>query len=202
MAYKQHFIEWFSGKQLPSYWDGSTGYSGGATGAMLDEVDGGFKMSTVSAQWARQTWWFGGKNQYSAGGSELISVFKFDNNENVYLVGFSDETDLAGSATAHIATAECRKSANSAGQTYFTLYTNDGSNNSRLPSTVTLDTNWHTFKVTNTSGANTLLSIDGVLEVTKSTNKPTDPMCPAFIVDAQTAHVATAQIRYLEAYNT
>ena len=39
MAYKQHFIEWFSGKSLPSYW-GSTG-----TVAMSDEVDGGLKLS-------------------------------------------------------------------------------------------------------------------------------------------------------------
>ena len=57
MAYKQHFIEWFSGKQLPSYWT-KVDISGTNTFAMVDSVDGGFQITSGSGAYNRASIWF------------------------------------------------------------------------------------------------------------------------------------------------
>ena len=44
---KQHFIEWFSGKQLPSYWNVTAGGNGSTS--MADEINGGLKLTTSSS---------------------------------------------------------------------------------------------------------------------------------------------------------
>ncbi len=84
MAYKQHFIEWFSGKQLPSYWNVNTN----STVAMADEVDGGIKPETISDAASA------GANVFAAATSifakddygEAIGTLRQKAQENSYLV--------------------------------------------------------------------------------------------------------------------
>ena len=73
MAYKQHFIEWFSGKQLPSYWNVNTN----STVAMADEVDGGIKLtkSTANGSWATLSF-SNYKRPFSNTGCVMHQVFK------------------------------------------------------------------------------------------------------------------------------
>ena len=83
MAYKQHFIEWFSGKQLPSYWT-STQFYGNGSDAMSDEIDGGYKITggTVGGSQS-QIIGFNDKCQFSHTGSEVNTVIKMSHIDNV-----------------------------------------------------------------------------------------------------------------------
>ena len=78
---KQRFVEYFSGKQLPSYWTVTT--TGTSTGVMSDEVDGGFKLNAWGGainQYVSLT--FSNKRQYAHLGSKFIAVVKVNISTN------------------------------------------------------------------------------------------------------------------------
>ena len=75
----QHFVEWFSGKQLPSYWDYTDRNSSNHTGSgMSDSIDGGHILQgNSSGGSAQQTILsFMDKKQFSNTGSVCIAVAK------------------------------------------------------------------------------------------------------------------------------
>ena len=78
--------------------------------------------------------------------------------------------------------------------------TSDGSSHSRTPlaSATAMGSGFRVGKV-ECGSANIKLSVDGVLEVTKTTNSPSAKLQPKFSVYGNTK---TASVRYMEAYNT
>ncbi len=85
--------------------------------------------------------------------------------------------------------------------TNFELATSDGTL-SFTATDVTLDSNFHSIKLEGTS-ANVQLTLDGVLKVTKTTNRPTSNVQPQmYVLDLATSSAKTGQCRYLEVFNT
>ena len=197
MAYKQHFIEWFSGKQLPSYWTQNLSI-GAPTYAMADEVDGGFKITSNATANSRGTIIFNNKRQYSQTGSICIAVGK----RTAGTTNHYQHIGFASSGNPGYNYAMYRDTSNT---TYKDLLTNQGSGGATATNTdIVTDTSWHNVKVEMTSTPSAILSIDGVLKVTKTTTLPVIPMQPCFeagsFITASAGKVS--QIRYMECYNT
>ena len=195
MAYKQHFIEWFSGKQLPSYWtryDDTTYASGTGTDGMVDEVDEGAFVKTGNTQYNISNLAFNGKRQYNPTGSRITGVVR-------------------------------RVTANSS--TNFGLYNllNDGSNQSvnidndtrntymravsgrTTPTATSITVPVNTvFKLLDIvlGASNIKFSVNGILEITQTVTRPTEKLQPRFSALALTGANAETRCRYLEAYNT
>ena len=75
MAYKQHFVEWFSGKggtNKPNFaWDRTVN---GATATMVDDIDGGFGFNITASGQNIPTLAFG--NDQDVSGSRGLTVKK------------------------------------------------------------------------------------------------------------------------------
>ena len=72
MAYKQHFVEWFSGKQLPSYW-----YMSGDNGSAMDTKaasTGGYELKTFTSANANCNISFNGKRPFDLASSTFHAV--------------------------------------------------------------------------------------------------------------------------------
>ena len=195
MAYKQHFVEWFSGKQLPSYW---TLYSpvGSATYGMNNEVDGGMYLSATTSANSAHNIHFNDKRQYSPTGSVVNTVMRINQTDtgNYYAwIGLGYTSNVNSAVVGR-----------STGSTHFGLRTYDSTGYGGWAySDISLNTAWHHNKIENRT-ADTLLSIDGVLKVTKTTNKSTANMQPEIFAQAIYSPVSSTKIdcRYYEAYNT
>ena len=195
MAYKQHFIEWFSGKQLPSYWtryDDTTYASGTGTDGMVDEVDEGVFVKSGNTQYNASVLAFNNIRQYNPTGSRITGVVR-------------------------------RVTANSS--TNFGLYNllNDGSNQSvnidndtrntymravsgrATPTATSMTVPVNTvFKLLDIvlGESNIKFSVNGILEITQTVNRPTQKLQPRIYTLALTNANAETRLRYLEAYNT
>ena len=198
MAYKQHFIEWFSGKQLPSYWT-QRNIIGTGTFAMVDEVDGGFKISHDSAVNDSSQIDFGNIRQYAEDGSVYIGVVKKSStggSDVAVYHGFTGNITGTGMQSAMVEDSSYGDAV---------LRTGGVSASSTQPQTsptINTGTAWHTHQIT-CGSANVKLNIDGVLKVTKTSDPPTIPMQP-FAKSYNTASTGadSIQVRYMECYNT
>jgi len=193
---KQHFVEWFSGDALDSIWTQTT--IGAGTFAMVDAVDEGFSLLTSGSTSDELIIDFATKNQYSETASVIIAVRKVVTitGNNVSYVGLIDTNANGFVAGQDFVTAEKHS-----GVTNFSLQTGDGTSISRTSSSIVGDTNFHSFKI-ECGSSNIKLTLDGVLEVTKTSNRPTTNMQPAFEQLANDAAAYESRIRYLECYNT
>ena len=196
MAYKQHFIEWFSGKSLPSYWS-QENTAGTGTFAMVDAVDEGFSITTTSGTSNRNAITFNQVDQFAHDGSVFIAVARRVTSANAGLnLGFSQDDDFtiaSGQSWAVI-------NEDTATGTHKALQTRDGSSHSQTLSSVPIDTSWTNYKLTLSSDAK--LYIDGSLEITKTTNLPTVKLQPAVRSISRAANISEIRIRYCEVYNT
>tara|TARA_R110002051_G_scaffold323769_2_gene418461 strand:+ start:941 stop:1612 length:672 start_codon:yes stop_codon:yes gene_type:complete len=193
---KQHFVEWFSGSSLPSYWT-TTLVSG--TVSMSDSVDGGIKLSTSGVN-QKATIHFNDKKQYAHDGSVLLSVFKFDSTQasTIQSIGFTDNNKSDGARTS---------GANSAGFSDVvnqgTIYVDHGDGSGAVINTnsgVTADTNWHVGKIT-LDGSSLITQIDGVaIGSTITTDIPTARLQPIAHIDSGVTK--NLHINYMECYNT
>ena len=187
MAYKQHFIEWFSGKSLPSYW---TGAGTGST-SMSDSVDGGLQVTTGTGAYNEYAIDFNTIRQYAHDGSVLIAVAKLSSTASaIYDVALWGTT--GGFARVFY---------DSTTDTYFELSTYDGTTSTSTASSIAIDTAWHVHKI-ETGASDIKLTIDGVLQVTKTTNRPTTKMEPFVRATTRTTAAKTISVRYMECYNT
>ena len=195
MAYKQHFIEWFSGKQLSSIWTVVNG-----TAVMKDEVDGGIILSTLVQSNANTRVAFNDKKQFAHNGSVAIMVFKATDalSTSYTYMGLTDNTNVGATANdnASIAIHPAVFTNNK-----YVLRTGDGSNSTGTDTSLAIDTNWHGHKIVLSSSKATNY-IDGVLSVTKASNLPTEAMQPIAYCGTGNAQVHQAQIKYMECYNT
>lgn len=182
----QRVVETFEGALVNERWNDI----GSGSSAMADAVDGGLIITADSSQAAGIN--FNNKRQYDFEDSVIISTWKRGESSTaqfarVGLINSSVSTNLA----------LCQDDVG--GGNFKLLKTGDNSSSSSTNSTISSDTNFHVVKI-ETGSANTLLTIDGVLEVTKSTNRPTLKMQP-FVEGGATGTTSTCSIRYLEMYN-
>jgi hypothetical protein len=197
MAYKQHFIEWFSGKQLPSYWT-TRNKIGTGTFAMADEVDGGYKITVQATASGQSSADFNNKRQYSPTSSVFIYVAKDYKvgSAGGFEVGFHNNTTGFGSLNSCGIGGDL-------GTPALMARSADASTFSQTAMSSTYDTSWHTFK-TVLGSSDLKYYVDEVLDVTKTTNRPTAKMQPTFGVGTGSSSINPQAIgvRYMECYNT
>ena len=193
---KQRFVETFSGDALDTdRWDVTTTGNGAAT--MSNEVDGGLKITSDSGATGGIMINFNNIRQYSQTGSVCIFVGKRTSASDAQMVGgFTSNTAL---------NADVIEMKDYTGNTYKQLsYAKNGVWGTNVDTTVAIDTAWHSHKIELTPSSGTL-SIDGLTEVTNSTSYLPDSTVQSFFYSGETAGAASAksaQIKYMEAYNT
>jgi len=195
MAYKQHFIEWFSGKQIPSYWT-LTQIVATCTATISDEVDGGMLFQTDSGSGSPSaSLTFNNKRQYVANGFKFISVCKKGSDNNVGIKGgMGSSTSVNPDHHAFMVEGTLAS--------YKTLATKDGSTGTETASSIALSQDAFAYDIEGTT-SNVTLGINGSIAVTKTTNRPSDPLQPyLYIQSRSTAAVKNYNVRYLECYNT
>ena len=194
MAYKQHFVEWFSGKggtNKPNFaWDRTVN---GATATMVDDIDGGFGFN-ITASGQNIANHFNNKTQYSGTSSTFISVLQapsssatltqwglVEDKANIGLLNGKSGYIFGISVNAHY------------------CYTANGTRGNTNMST-TVDGNAHSYKAVR-AGSNCKFYYDGVLNVTRTDYLPTVALQPAIRCE-WSGSAETIKIRYMEAYNT
>ena len=192
---KQHFWEYFSGATLNSRWTTSNITHTG-TYAMVDEADEGFSISS-STSGARSAIGFNNMRQFSPTAS--VAIFDLrrmtDASHDSY-AGFKfDATNSTFYDTAVVSQASYA--------TNIGLYTgaSTGTPSNQTDSNVARDTAWHNYKIENGS-ANIKLSIDGVVKITKTSERPIKKMQPFVLNSTNTSASKETRIKYFEAYNT
>lgn len=190
---KQRIVETFSGDALDTdRWELRS--ISGVTGAMADSVDGGYILTAGSGGNDRGEISFNDIGQFNLAGSVMIAVSKISSISNVNSWVGLLKARAQNASYGYIGNISTLSS------TKLSLTTHDGSTSSTSFSTNNMDTDWHTRKlIFSTSGVQGY--IDGVLEVDKSTNKPTGNAQPEVWVNGAGAP-STHSVSYMEVYNT
>jgi hypothetical protein len=191
---KQKFWDWFDGDDLKSIWTKTDLYGGTGIFAMSDNTDEGFSVKTDTGSGDQSELDFNNIRHYSHTASVCISVVRRVSATAV-ITGFvgqivGDDLEVASYNDSTV------------GSSFKRLYTADASTGSDADSSVAPDTAWTTAKIVMGS-SDIRLWINGVLEVTKTTNRPTVKQQPYFSVFTQSGGgTIEGRIRYYEAYNT
>ncbi len=190
---KQRVVERFSGDTIDERWD-LHNLSGTGSGAMVDAINEGFQVLSDTVSGRATAFGFNNIRQYDPVNCIVIFVARRVSTINsVADIGFTnDEPD--GSSTHK---AEVRLDQNNS---VYALLTGDGTQTSQN-GTVSTDTVFHSFKL-ELGSADIKMTIDGILDVTKTTNRPTLKLQPWFRASNRVTGAAELHIRYLEAYNT
>ena len=190
---KQHFWEYFSGATLNSRWrqENITGNTGTAT--MNDAVGGGLKVYAGNSGADMSAIDFNDKRQFSPTASTCIVIGKTTASKQGGWGMLSDvSTGLHGIKTV----------INSVNTDPVRLYTADGNTESGETATSflcsTAQASFNTYKMWIES-SNAYLSINGVLEATKSSNMPALKMQPFAYARLSLAYT---YVKYMECYNT
>lgn len=190
---KQRVVDNFDAESLNERWS-QTNFAGGGTVSMEDAINEGLKIVTNTTSLdAAQIDFASNARHYSHTASVVIGVMRL-------VVTNLQQTVVAfrGTTTGNdFAFAGCNTTDSTS---LFVLRTADASTVTFTASSISLDTIFHTHKIELTS-SNMLHTIDGVLETTKSTNRPTIKQQPVFLVQTRTSAARDGRIRYLEAYN-
>jgi len=209
---KQRFVDNFSGDALDTdRWStNDTGSGSTATYTMADEVDGGLKITSTLNGASTLDWSptdSTKKRPFNNTGSVMIVTSKLvqANYAIMYCNLRSNHYTEAGSWIGYIVQGvtngnsgdnKIRLNSNISGMT---------SVDTSLSSSVLYD--WHTYKLTVSSGTTTL-SVDGILSGTgfaTGSGNPTTRLHPALVSSASegaTSSGATTYFRYVECYNT
>lgn len=187
---KQQFVEWFAGGDIRSIWT-KTNVGGTNAFAMSDLIDEGYVVEA-------------GSTAGNAGVIHPSTINHFSQTACIFIVvarrvGLSNTQPILCDTTsfAHFAEATDNSSAS-----FKTLETKDGTTASGTNTDVAIDENWHMYKI-ECGSSNIKLYVDGVLKVTKTTNRPGAALMPAFLVASNSSGTGRqGRIRYLEAYNT
>jgi len=186
---KQRFWDWFDGDSLRNWWQ----ENGTGSSAMVDAVDEGFRLTSGTASGNNRFINFNTIRHYSETGSISIAITrKLTTANSVEHVGFLDTVSFL-----HFAYVIN----DSLGETNYTISTKDGTTQTNTEGTIAHDLIFHLKQIENTSTSN-IMSIDGVLDVTKITNRPAARLQPVFRTLTRTTAAREARIRYFEAFNT
>ena len=186
-------------------WTERNGLSGDGTvstsyAVMADEVNGGVKISSNTGTWGKTTLSFNGKRQFDATASVMIFNGRRTGHSVGYnITGLSDHVLIWDNAPQEVGIKNYSEDSS------YKLITSDGTQQSETDfnPTVAIDTNFHNFQIVNTSTSNSGY-IDGVLGLSKTTNRPTGKVQPQMLAMTKYAEQASAinQIYYIEVYNT
>lgn len=188
---KQRRVEWFDGNTLNTIIWNFTDIVGTGSSAMGDGVDLGLVITTGATDDNESSINHNDIRQYSEIGAISILIAKAIANSR-FRAGFSEDADMSNSFALVDMDAD---------NTNYELATDDGTTESSSASSIAIDASFHTHKIENGS-ANIKLTIDGVLEVTKTTNRPDVTQQPFFAVKARSAGAKTGNISYGEWFNT
>ena len=166
------------------------------TYAMVDGADEGFSILS-STNGARSAIGFNNIRQFSPTAS--VAIFDLrrmtDASHDSY-AGFKfDDTNSTFYDTSVVSQASYA--------TNIGLYTgaSTGTPSNQTDSNVARDTAWHNYKIENGS-ANIKLSIDGVVKITKTSERPIKKMQPFVLNSTNTSASKETRIKYMECYNT
>ena len=189
---KQHFIEWFSGKQLPSYWTKSE-VNPPASFDMSDSVDGGFRITADGGALNEGMINFNNKRAFSKTGSVCIWVGR-----DVQTSSYTGYYGLANGITGNDADmGQLATIYNASANGVIALRTGN-TTKGNTESTISLDTNFHNYKIEmKTSSAE--WSVDGVAQTTRTLTLPTEDLQPVAGVHGNNKSI---DVRYMECYNT
>jgi len=186
---KQHFVEWFSGSVLDSFWTQSN-ITGVGIFEMADEIDGGFELTTGAGGADNSLIEFNDRRHYDVGQCEYITVWRATEilNNVVHAGLFNNPVGGTGAVYQEM---------NDAGFNNFTAV----SNAAQVEGSVPNDNVFHLFRCESTP-TNALFSIDGLLDITGAAT-PTNNGQPVFRIRAAGGLGSRqGQIRYFEAFNT
>ena len=192
---KQRFVDNFSGSALDTdRWNVTTTGNGAAT--MSDEADGGLKITSDSGATGGIMINFNNIRQYSQTGSVCIFVGKRTSASDAQMLG-----GLSSNTALNEDVASIKDYTGYAGNKQFAT-ANNGSWQTQ-DTTVAKSTNYNSYKIELLSSSVTM-SVDGLTEITNSTQVPDAPVQPFFYASesAGAASAKSAQIKYMECYNT
>jgi len=195
---KQWFVDWFSGDDLKAYWTKRDLGTGSGTFAMSDVVDDGFSVTSPVNSGNSSHIDFNNIRHYDFDGSVIIIVLRRDDpgNDNAHGGLIGDATKQINDATHSKSQVEIQDTAS-----FIFLKTSDGTTQSNIDTSIAPDIVFHSAKIENLV-ANVKLTLDGILEVTETDNRPIAKMQPVFGSFNTSTAAGDNRIRYLEAFNT
>ena len=192
---KQHFWDWFSGDSLNSRWT-LQNHSGTGTATMNDNAGdrwGGVLLKTAASASANSSFDFDDIRQFSHTGSVFICVGRrYDSSTRASFGMTNTAARTANFADSVDDTANTNKSVRSA----------DGSTISETEGSISVTATPMSSMKLELSASNIKMYIDGVLDVTKTTNRPAAKLQPSFDALTRDSSSNGSLIRYCEAYNT
>ena len=193
---KQRVVDNFDGDTLNERWTFAD-ISGTGSEAMRDIVDGGHRVSAGTVAGNQSKIHFNGIRQYKHDASICIFVSKASATTGIATISGLSNLFQSGSfldfALAGINTA--------LDTVNFLMQTADNTTNTSQSTSVALDTNFHTYKI-ECGSANIKLTMDGVLEITKTDRRPTLKMEPTLTIKTDATPQKHIDSLYYEAYNT
>ena len=194
---KNHFVEWFGGKELDDRWNETQ--SGTGTFAMSDSVNGGFTLYPASSNTNYAQINFNNKRPFAHNASVMISVWKQPaNNGGASTVGMCNSAGLSPNSWnkdyygTRLWTTD----------THYKLRTADASTvTESANSDVARNTNFNVFRWESTS-SNVIMSVNGGTSVTKTTNLPTAKLQPILMSWNENGNRDYLHVSYVEAWNT
>lgn len=191
---KTKFWDWFDGDDLRAIWT-TRNITGTGTFAMSDVADDGFTVQSGATSSDESRIDFNSIRHYLQTACVFIGVMKaVSNSSSAQYCGLVNPTTTYDGIDRAIFVLDTANSNTS-------LRTADGSTSSETTTDVVNDTNFHSVKI-ECSSANIKLTQDGVLKVTKTTNRPTTRLEPNFGVKTTSAAAKALRARYCEVYNT
>ena len=187
---RQHFWEYFSGKDIDNQrWNWTE--ASGTRSASGMELGGYYVTTSGSNSGYYGQLKFNGKYMFDAESSGFVAVTRAHSVASTgYYIGLHEDSYFAVE--------------NGANETYFRASTrNNLVGTTAVATTVALDTNWHSFKMT-TNGTSAPMIIDGVLASTSTGTLPSDGaghLEPWWQVYTTGGTSKTCSIRYLECFN-
>ena len=186
-----HVVDNFNGDALNERWTENA--TGGGSGAMLDEENGGYRLTTSSSGSGNsRRIHFNGINHYSQTGAVIIGVVRRNDAVSRLITGFAG----SGAGTANTVGLY-----NDAAATFMSLKNVKSFSASTVNTSIGIHTNWTEYKV-GVRSTSTVMSLDGVLEATNTGQLPDFDFEPQFYGNNSEAAEKRFDIRYMEAYNT
>lgn len=192
---KLGFYDWLMGNGVDTdIWRNYVD-SGAAEVVMADDIDEGLQIRTGAASASIGSIDFNGIRPFSHTASLIFLIAKRVTTTNAKAIaGFNGLTtgslDGLNSALYYDETSA----------TFKELYTSDGSTSSKTDTDVAVDTSFHNVTI-ECGSANIKLSLENVLKVTKTTNRPTSKLQPVLGAYTTTTAYAYARYKYVEALN-
>lgn len=193
---KQRFVEQFVGNDIDTgIWTktqiaGSTG-----TFAMNTTPNGGYRITSGSTNNNEAIIHFNQKRAFLQTGSILWAIMRSQG-----LVGVAQYVGLSNVITTYTGVGSRALFVHDTGNTFSALRTADGATSSQSTTGFIIDQTWHIVKIECTS-SNILLTQDGSLAITKTTNRPAGALEPMVGAKRLTS-IRAVDVRYLEVFNT